>query len=253
MKTISIANAKGGVGKTTLSVNLAYELFGKGYKVAMIDLDSQCDLSKVYQPLEYAGPNIVDVLQKECRVTEAMIPVQENLHLIPGSKEIMQLNFSGSEQALLRVTKSLKSQGADFVVIDHPPTLHDAALAGYVASDFVLIVSEAEAFSVQNLGQLIEDLTVIKEVFQPNLQILGIVMNKIDRRRSLTQYTLQECKAAFGDSMLSTMISNDTAVPNSLNQCIPVRHLHWRSKTVSQFSKLASEMIERMGVINEHG
>ena len=244
--TISVANAKGGVGKTTLSVNLAYELHFQGYKVAMIDLDSQCDLTKVYQPTDYKGATIVDLLQKRCKVSEAMIPVEKNLFLIAGSREISAFKFKGSEHALLRIVTIIKQKGIDFIIVDHPPALHEIALAGYIASDFVLIVSEAEAFSVANLDQLTQDLKAIKESYQPKLKTLGIVMNKIDRRRNLTKATLQECQSAFGKVMFESMVSTDTAIPNSLDQCIPVRNLRWRSRTVSQFTHVAAEMMARM-------
>ena len=251
MKTISIANRKGGVGKTSMAVNLSYELKFLGFKVVMMDLDCQCDLTKVYQP-DAAGPNILDVLQKKCRIADALIEVEENLYLIPGSRYISQYNFTGSEQALLRFTKYFDKKGFDFVILDHPPSLHDVALAGYVASDEVLLVCQAESFSVQDMDQLLEDLNVIKETFNhPELHVLGIAMNRIDNRRKLTNTILNKCRSVFRKNILQNTISNDTAIPNSLHKNLPVRNLHWRSRTVSQFNNMATELLERMGINNE--
>ena len=245
---ISIANCKGGVGKTTLTVNIAYELVFQGYSVALLDLDNQCDLSKIYLPEDHQGPTIMDVLQKQSTLSNALTEVEENLYLIPGSREIAQLNYSGSEHILQRVIAGIKKRNIDFILLDHPPSMHEAALAGYVASDYVLIVSEAEAFSVMNLSQLLEDIAAIKSAFRPELRILGIVMNKIDRRRNLTKKTLKACNEAFGKSktLLHTTISIDTAIPNAHALKIPVRKLHWRSRTVRQFSELTHEILERM-------
>ena len=88
----------------------------------------------------------------------------------------------------------------------------------------------------------------IKSAFRPELRVLGIVMNKIDQRRNLTKKTLKACNEAFGKSkaLLHTTISIDTAIPNAHAQKIPVRKLHWRSRTVSQFSELTREILERM-------
>ena len=194
---ISIANCKGGVGKTTLTANIAYELAFQGHSVALLDLDNQCDLSKIYLPEDHHGPTIMDVLQKQCTLSNALVQVEENLYLIPDSRDI---------------------------------------------------VSEAEAFSVMNLSQLLEDIAAIKSTFRPELRVLGIVMNKIDLRRNLTKKTLKACHEAFGQpqTILRTTISIDTAIPNAHAQKIPVRKLHWRSRTVSQFSELTHEILERM-------
>ena len=247
MITISVANAKGGVGKTTVSVNLAYELWHRKHKVAVVDLDSQCDLTKIFHPPDYKGPTIADALLKRCKISETMVAVEENLILVPGSREIAQINFKGSENALLRFSKVFEAKKVDFVVIDHPPSLHNVALAGFVASDHVLVVCQAEGFSISNLHQLMTDLNAIKKDFQPNLQILGIVMNNLDMRRRLTKRNIQECHKVFGKSILTTTISTDSAIANSLNQQIPVRKLHWYSRSITQFRDLADEVTAKIG------
>ena len=245
---ISFANCKGGVGKTTLTANIAYELVFRGYRVALLDLDNQCDLSKIYLPEDHQGPNILDVMEKKSTLTNALLEVEDRLYLVPGSHEIAQFNYSGSEHVLQKVVNALKKRKVDFILLDHPPSMHEAALAGYVASDFVLIVSEAEAFSVMNLSQLLDDISAIKSAFRPELRILGIVMNKIDLRRNLTKRTLQACNDAFGKSniLFNTTISADTAIPNANAQNIPVRKLHWYSRSIGQFSELTREILERM-------
>ena len=242
---ISVSNAKGGVGKTTISINLAYELAFRGYKVAAIDLDNQLDLTKTLSPTSSIGPTIIDLLQKKCKVSAALLPISNNLSLIPGSQDISKFTFKGSEQALQRIVEVLK-QKFDFIIIDHPPALHEIATAGYIASDYVLVVSEAEPFSVGNLNQLMKELGDIKAAFQPKLKILGIVMNKIDMRRNLTKSTLSNCRKVFGNNVFGNMISTDTSIPNALHRCVPLRKLQWYSRSIGQFSDVATEMIARM-------
>ncbi len=244
--TISISNAKGGVGKTTMSINLAYELAFRRYKVAVIDLDNQRDLTKTLSPVDdYTGSTIIDLLQKKCKVSAALIPVTDNLSLIPGSPDVSTFAFNGSEKALLRIVEALK-QKFDFIIIDHPPSLHEIAKAGYVASDYVLVVSEAEPFSVANLDQLLKALAGIKTDFQLNLKVLGIVMNKIDMRRNLTKSTLNSCRQAFGNDVFDSMISTDTSIPNALHRCVSLRKLQWYSRSIGQFSDVVDEIIARM-------
>jgi len=165
MKIISIANRKGGVGKTVISGNIAYELSKMEYVVLMMDLDSQCDLSKIYRPDGYEGNDIFHLFRQQCRLDDACVEVGDNLYLIPGSRNIVHFDFRGSEGIiLLHYLKQECLKDVDFVIIDHPPALSESALAGFVASDEVVIVSE---FSVANLGQLLDDLAHIQEVMNP--------------------------------------------------------------------------------------
>ena len=248
MHTISICNKKGGTGKTTLTANIAYELAYRGKKVLMLDLDAQSDLTAIYRPANFSGPDILDVLQKKCRISEAVVRINDNLFLVPGSKDIASFDFAGSVGALLPVVKHFAAKKMDFALIDHPPSLHEAALAGLAASDGALIVSEPEFLSVKNISQLVKDLNIIKKTLQPDLRILGVAFNKIDLRRNLTSDTLAKCRSILGKSMFDTTVSIDSAIPNSHNQNLPVRNLRWRSRTVTQFSDLASELVRRLGV-----
>lgn len=231
-----------------MTANLSSELAYKGYKVVVLDLDKQTDLTDVFLPAGSKGPNIADLLQKKCRVDEAVVNITDNLAIVPGSKAINKFHFRGSEGSLLPIAKHFDNDKVDFLLLDHPPAFHSAAVAGFVASDEILIISEVEALSVKNLKQMMVDLSEIKKKYQANLHILGIALNKIDNRRCLTQTMLSKCRSAFGKAVFDTTIGNDTSIPNALNQNIPVRKLHWRSRTVTQFSHLAEEMLQRMGV-----
>lgn len=251
MKTISITNAKGGVGKTTVTINLAYELQRLGHLVLVIDLDDQCDLTKIYCPTEDTSLNILDVLQGQCHIFDACLEVEPNLYIIPGSKDLKHLSLANSEYALRDYLKNEYFCNFDFVLLDHPPTINEATLAGYAASNEVLIVVETEPFSILNLNHLLENLSHIQETMNPDLHVLGIVANKVDMRRSLAKRILENLSHTFPIALCNTWISNDTAIPTSLNEGLPVRKLHWRSRTVEQFKSLALELLERMDL--NHG
>lgn len=253
MKVISIANRKGGVGKTVISGNIAYELSKMGYLVLMVDLDSQCDLSKIYLPGSYEGSNIFHLLRQQCRLDDACVEVGENLYLIPGSRDIVHFDFSGSEGALLHYLKQECLDEVDFVIIDHPPALSESALAGFVASDEVLIVSDAEEFGVANLGQLLDDLAHIQEAMNRDLHILGILVNKIDRRRKLTNIMVGELYNSFGNAVFRSSVGYDAAIPTAIRNGLPLRRMPWHSRALGQIRHLTQEVIERLGMNHGNG
>ena len=137
MKIISIANRKGGVGKTVLSANIAYELSRLGYLVIMVDLDPQSDLTKIYsasvQDASGTTGTIFDLLCKRKSIEDCLMSVYDNLYLIPGSKELAYLNFSGIEGVIKEEIKdNPQLDEVDFVIIDHPPALNESTLAGLI-------------------------------------------------------------------------------------------------------------------------
>ena len=186
MKIISIANRKGGVGTTVLSANIAYELSRLGYLVIMVDLDPQSDLTKIYSSnAEASTGTIFDLLCKRKSIEDCLMSVYDNLYLIPGSKELAYLNFSGIEGVIKEEIKdNPQLDEVDFVIIDHPPALNESTLAGLIASDEVLVVSDAEIFGMTNLDDLFKDLERIKHEWNKGLHVIGLVINKVDFRRN---------------------------------------------------------------------
>ena len=259
MEVISIVNRKGGIGKTTSAVNISNELAFLGYKVLMLDLDSQCDLTKIYGKDDELG--IYDVLKEEVKIEEAVVKtdISDNLYLVPGSEDIIHWREEDQEDRLKEALNelSLKDESdneieLDFVIVDHPPNLNESALTGFVASDEILIVLEPEAFCVNNINSLLNDVTQIKELMNSDLSILGMLINRVDKRRSLTNRVIKKIRNTFGDDVLGTTISNNTAIPTSIYDGIPIRELaetkNWYSKTLSEFRKVIIEIIERLGV-----
>ena len=248
MKIISIANRKGGVGKTVLSANIAYELSRLGYLVIMVDLDPQSDLTKIYSSnAEASAGTIFDLLRKRKSIEDCLMSVYDNLYLIPGSKELAYLNFSGIEGVIKEEIKdNPQLDEVDFVIIDHPPALNESTLAGLIASDEVLVVSDAEIFGMTNLDDLFKDLERIKHEWNKGLHVIGLVINKVDFRRNLTKHLLKEAQKEFEHFIFSTGINYDTAVPMSTHRNIPLRRLDWHSRALTQVVSIVAEMLERM-------
>lgn len=247
MKIISIANRKGGVGKTMLSANIAYELSRLGYLTIMLDLDPQGDLTKLYCPKKIKSGNIFDLLCKRKGIADCLLPIYDNLYLIPGSRDLAYLNFGGAESVIKEEIKdNVLLDEVDFVIIDHPPALNEAVVAGLIASDEVLVLSDAEIFGMSNLDDLFNDLAKIQHEWNENLHVMGLVINKIDFRRNLTKVLLKEAQREFNTFIFSTGVNYDTAVPMSAYRNIPLRKLDWHSRALTQVTEIVSEMLERM-------
>lgn len=250
MKVLSIANSKGGVGKTSVSVNLAWELACEGYLVLLIDLDPQCDLSKVYyRGIQPAEKNLSVLLQGQCRVEEACYNVRDNLYLIPGSSQLKHFHWKASENLLAQILQSEELKEVSIVILDNPPATSELTLMGYTAATDVIVVTDPEAFGLANINDFLSDLEAIKATMNPNLNVLGILVNRVDLRRKLTKRVLRDLRVAWGTSMFTTELSNDNAIPTALMQEKAVREMRTgrSNKITLQIEHLVREIETRWG------
>jgi chromosome partitioning protein len=243
MKIISVINEKGGVGKTTTSLNVAHELNRRGNRTLLIDLDKQCDLTKtLYRDQWEVG--IREFLEGKCSLNDIFFQNEHDMLFLLGSKDIRNYEDNG-----VNLRRYLEEAGMDeiveYVVIDHPPEINDATIKGLIASDYILVVTEVETLSIDNLHPLAETLDVINSSHDRKTNILGIVANKVDNRRNLAKQNLVKLKSMLGDILFETYIGTNTMVPYSIQMGSPVRKVHW-SKAASQFSNLVDEMLERI-------
>lgn len=251
MNALNFINRKGGVGKTAFTVNIAFELAKAGYLTLVIDLDSQCDITEFFYAYSATSSNdpifnIRNVLENDCTIEEACIEIADNLYLIPGSPDLDDFDFKYSQYALRDKLQSEGLRDVDFVLFDNPPHINEAVRCGLVASDHSIIISEAESPAMNNLVKIYNQLCLIQEKLNPNLNILGIALNKIDMRRNITSRNVQYIYREYGDTVFHTSISIDSAIPNSYEQKKPIRELKWRSRTVSQFQRLLKEILIRI-------
>lgn len=253
MKTLNFFNRKGGVGKTVIAANIASELARKGYRVLIIDLDSQCDITELFLNLNPSGKgcskkhlNVHNVLENECGIEKAYEKVGENLYLLPGSPNIESFTLKFSQKALRDKLRSKGLSKFNYVIIDNPPSITPAVVCGLVASDYIVVVTEAENPAINNLTKLNTQIEDLRKKLNPNLSVLGIALNKIDQRRNITKRNVKKLQQLFPDILFENLISIDTSVPNSIDQRITIRDLHWRSRTVTQLQRLLDEILQRI-------
>jgi chromosome partitioning protein len=244
-KVISVSNRKGGVGKTTLTTVMAEELANAGYSVVMLDLDSQTDLTDINMS-QNEDNNLSDLLTGQKTIEEVIVelPGKGVKKIIPGAADVDEIT-SGINTTLEEIVEELK-ETYDFVLLDHPPSLTVLSRAGYIVSDELLIIAEAQQLSLKNLISFLLEIKQLQLETETKLEVLGIVANKVDLRRNLTEKMLAEYRKIYPNLFFENYIGVDTAIPNAQFNQETMRELPWRARTLSQFERVIEEMIQRL-------
>jgi chromosome partitioning protein len=212
-RIITIANNKGGTGKTTTAVNLASGLaFRKGYKVLLVDFDPQGNASiSLDVDIENLKHSVKDLLgNSSYPVQNLMWKKGETLRILPANSALKDIEpeLLASVDGRLRLRARLLpiAEEFDYVIIDTPPTTGLFTQAPLIASGEVLIPVDVGYFSLQGIRQLLEEITKVREHFNPNLQITGILLTKFDSRTSFSAQVEKILRGSFGNLAMKTMI-----------------------------------------------
>ena len=246
-KIISIANQKGGVGKTTTSVNLSTILAKKGKKVLMIDADPQGNASSgVGVDREDIELSIYDILINDTPVENVVIKTKiKNLDICPSN-----INLAGAEVELVSVMSrehrlkeklDLIKDEYDFIIIDCPPSLGLITLNAFTASDSVLIPVQCEYYALEGLGQLLNTISLVKKHLNKSIEVEGALLTMYDIRTNLSNQVVKEVKKYFNDKVYKNVIPRNVEAPS---YGMPISIYDPRSKGAKSYEKFVKEFIK---------
>ena len=251
-KTITFSNQKGGVGKTTSAVNIAAALSKKGKSVLLIDMDSQGNAtSGVGISKKAVKASSYDLLTGETSASEAVVHTEfKNLDLIPSSIDLAgaDLDLSDTENRNLILKKSLSAikYEYDYIIIDCPPSLGTLAINALCASDGVIIPMTCEYYSLEGLSQLMVTIREVKRLYNPELDITGILVTMYDKRLTLAKQVLAEINKYYSDKLFKTTIPRNIRITESPSFGKPVIYFDKYSKGSFAYEKVAAEIVKRI-------
>ena len=251
VQIISIANQKGGVGKTTTSVNLSAALAHTGKNVLLIDSDSQANATTgmgIDKPsLKYS---LYDGLISDTEIDKIIYPtVLPKLKIIPATMDLIGFEFEivsekDREKRLGYMLEPIKDQ-FDYIIIDCPPALGLLTLNAFAASDAVLIPLQSEFYALEGLSQLLDTIKRVKSSFNSRLKIKGILLTMYDGRTNLSQQVVEDAQKYFNDMVFKTKISRNVKLSEAPSYGLPIILYDKQSTGSKNYMAFTKEFLKR--------
>ena len=248
-KVISVANQKGGVGKTTTTVNLGTILAKRGKKVLLIDADPQGNATSGLGVEKEAEYSTYDILVNDTEMIEALQKSSiRNLLVCPANMnlagaEVELVSMMSREQRLKEKLEEIKDK-FDYIFIDCPPSLGLITLNAFTASDSVLIPVQCEYFALEGLGQLLNTIELVRKHLNKKIQIEGALLTMYDVRTNLSNQVVREVKKYFNNKVYRTVIPRNVRLSEAPSYGMPITEYDPRSKGAKSYVKFAREFLK---------
>lgn len=249
-KVISVANQKGGVGKTTTTINLSTILAKKGKKVLLIDADPQGNATSGVGAEKDVEFSIYDVLVGDTDIGQTLETTAiKNLYVCPSNislagAEVELVSMMSREQRLKEKLDEIKDK-FDFVLIDCPPSLGLITLNAFTASDSVLIPVQCEYYALEGLGQLLNTVNLVKKHLNKNLQVEGALLTMYDIRTNLSNQVVKEVKKYFDNKVYKTVIPRNVRLSEAPSYGLPITEYDPKSKGAKSYEKFTKEFLKK--------
>ncbi len=249
-KIIAIANQKGGVGKTTTSINLSSCIAAKGKKVLVIDTDPQGNTTSGYGIEKNELENtIYELILGDCSIEDCIIKdVMPNISILPSN-----VNLAAAEIELIGVNKKefiLKNEvdwikdKYDYIIIDCPPSLNLLTVNAMTTANSVIVPIQCEYYALEGLSQLIHTVNLVKERLNPDLDMEGVVFTMYDARTNLSAQVVENVRSHFGQKVYNTLIPRNIRLAEAPSHGKPINIYDPKSAGAESYMSLAEEVIE---------
>jgi chromosome partitioning protein len=253
-KVIAVVNQKGGVGKTTTAINLAAALALEGHPTLLVDCDPQANSTGgLGFPRDDERLSTYDVLLGQSSLTEAMQPTEiANLTLVPSNRHLIGANVEliGMEEREFRLRNALAPVRTDYSVIllDCPPALDLLTLNALVAANGLLVPMQAEYFALEGISELMSTLDKVSQVFNPALDLEGVLLTMYDERTNLSQQVTENLRRFFGDKLFKATVPRNVRIAEAPSFGKPVMVYDPKSRGAESYREVMWELLQRNGI-----
>lgn len=248
-RIISVANQKGGVGKTTTTVNLGACLAYNGKKVLLVDIDAQGNAtSGLGVRKSDVGKDVYDVLVNEVPISETILSTsRENLEIVPATIQLagaeIELTSMMARESRLKMALEEVSDNYDYVLIDCPPSLGHMTINAFTSSDSILIPVQCEYYALEGLSQLLNTVRLVQKHFNPGLKIEGVLLTMLDARTNLGAEVVDEVRKYFREKVYDTIIPRNVRLSEAPSHGLSIIDYDFSSKGAEVYLALAKEVL----------